>query len=213
MLEWYRPDFDHHNLMNEMDELLQLLLEVPIAQRYSYAKIFADYLNINPHTAALNELKACAEKYQLHIHSALDADNRDTWLQLLLTHLIEPQLGQHEPVFIYDFPVTQAALAKIRDDKTPVAERFEVYFKGIELANGYHELTDVNEQRLRFFKDQQHRAELGYPQIPLDENLLGALEHGLPDCAGVALGIDRLVMLAANVRAIDEVISFSWQSI
>jgi elongation factor P--(R)-beta-lysine ligase len=206
MLEWYRPDFDHHQLMQEIDDLLQHVLQTTPAQKLTYAEIFEQYLQINPHTDSLNQLQKCAA--EKNITSVGFTDDKDTWLQLLMNHCIEPYLGQDTPVFLYDFPASQAALAKIRHDDPPVAERFEVYIQGMELANGFHELTDAQEQEQRFINDLQHRKQLGYPQIPYDQHLIAALKQGLPDCAGVALGVDRLIMIAANTTDISDIISF-----
>jgi lysyl-tRNA synthetase class 2 len=208
VLEWYRLGFDHHDLMQEMDELLQLILNTKPATYFSYQQLFQHYLHINPHCATVEELSACAAQHQIDMTSALS--DRDAWLSLLLTHLIEPQLGFDHPVFIYDFPKSQAALAKIRDEEPPVASRFELYFKGIELANGFHELLDVTEQRHRFNADLTYRKQQGLATFPLDERFLAALESGMPDCAGVALGIDRLIMLALQCQSIKEVLSFSF---
>jgi lysyl-tRNA synthetase class 2 len=119
-----------------------------------------------------------------------------------------PQLGRNGPTSIYDFPTSQAALARVRPGDPPVAERFETWVGGIELANGYHELTDATEQRRRFEADLAARRARGLPEVPIDGRLIAALEHGLPDCAGVALGVDRLVMLAVGADRIDEVIAF-----
>jgi len=210
MLEWYRPGFDHHKLMDEMNELLKQILECNDAERLTYHEIFQRYFNINPHTASIEELKNLAIKSGISIDH-LSLSQRDDWLMLLMSHVIEPQLGLKQPTFIYDFPATQAALAKIRQDNPPVAERFEVYIQGIELANGFHELSDSNEQRQRFINDLQKRCENNYSAVPVDENLLAALQHGLPDCAGVALGIDRLIMLALKQDNIKEIISFPVQ--
>lgn len=209
MLEWYRPGFDHHALMDEMDLLLQMVLDVKSAERLSYSAAFEKFLEINPHVASLNELIACARNQNLHFS---DAGDRNFWLDLLLTHCVEPHLGKDIPVFLYDFPMTQAALAKIRHDENPsVASRFEVYFKGIELANGFHELQDAAEQAKRFANDLITRSEIGLNEVPIDENFLAALKHGLPDCAGVALGVDRLVMLATQNKSVSEVISFEFE--
>jgi lysyl-tRNA synthetase class 2 len=113
--------------------------------------------------------------------------------------------------FIYDYPESQAALARVElEDGIPVARRFEVYVNGVELANGYHELTDAVEQRRRFERDNARRREYGLPERPLDENLLAALEHGLPDCSGVALGVDRLLMLQLGAINISDVLAFDW---
>ena len=142
----------------------------------------------------------------------LGMDDRDGWLDLLLTHVVGPKLGHQRLCFLYDYPVSQAALARIRPGSPvqpyPVAERFELYVNGIELASGYHELGDAIEQRRRFEADIKKRAELCTILVPMDERLLAALDSGLPDCAGVAVGVDRLVMLAIGVVGIDEVVSF-----
>lgn len=207
MLEWYRLGFDHHQLMQEMDDFFQAVIQTKPAEKISYQKLFEKYFQINPHQATLETLQNIAHEKQLIITS--NNLTKDDWLQLLMTHFIEPELGRECPLFIYDFPASQAALAKIRQDHFPVAERFEVYIHGIELANGYHELSDANEQRQRFANDLIKRKKLNYATPPVDEYLLAAIEHGLPDCAGVALGIDRLIMIAAQKTAIAEVVSFT----
>jgi lysyl-tRNA synthetase class 2 len=215
ILEWYRINFTHLDLMNEVAELLSFILGLPSAERFTYAEIFEHHLQINPHRASIEQLKNCAIKNKVsteYIASAADEDDessKDTWLQLLLTHLIEDKLGQHSPTFIYDFPPSQAALAKIRHhENPPVASRFEVYVKGIELANGFHELIDANEQRERFEQELLQRQKLGLHCPPLDEKFLQALPQ-IPPCAGVALGIDRLLMLAANAKSLDQILFFS----
>lgn len=207
MLEWYRLDFDHHQLMQEVDELFQTILHTAPGERLSYADIFQHYLQLNPHRSSVTELQNCAAQHDLHT-SLTHHDSVDDWLSLLLTHLIEPHLGRKQPTFIYDFPASQAALAKIRPGNPPVAERFEVYIEGIELANGYHELTDPVEQQQRFMHYQSYCESLNLQPPPIDERLLAALAHGLPNCAGVALGIDRLVMLAIKATSLAEVIAF-----
>ena len=209
LLEWYRPSYNHHQLMDEIETLLKRLLTCKSAQRFSYAEIFQRYLNSDPHQLSLKDLK------QLTIHSGLATENLglntiEDYLNFLMSHVIEPQLPK-QLVFIYDYPVTLAALAKVRSDTLPVAERFEIYLNGIELANGFHELSDANEQRLRFQNDLCVRARHGYLQVPIDEHLLAALAHELPDCAGVALGIDRLLMLMTEMNEISQVISFPIQ--
>lgn len=210
LLEWYRLDYDHHMLMDEMDELLQFTLGTKKAERCTYAEIFKKYLDINPHRSSVRELQDVAESQDLVV-KGIAQDDKDSWLQLLSHHLIEPQLGLEQPIFIYNYPTSQAALAKIANTKEGyVAERFEVFINGIELANGFHELQDPTEQRQRFERDLQQRANLGLESVPIDENFLRALESGLPQCSGVALGIDRLVMLATNKSSIDEVMSFDF---
>lgn len=210
MLEWYQPGFDHHDLMNEVDQLLQTVLGCNAAEKISYANLFLQHLNVNPQLASAEQLAQVATQHQIQINNT-ENFSKVTWLEILFTHVIEPKLGFDQPAFIYDFPVEMAALAKIRNAQPPVAKRFEVYVKGTELANGFHELTDAKLQRQRFEADNQKRQALGLEPMPIDEFFLGALEKGLPDCAGVALGIDRLVMLALKQQNITEVISFNWQ--
>jgi len=207
MLEWYRLGFDHHQLMDEVKELL-LALGFPEANRMSVSEIYQAHLGIDPHSASLAELKACAAEYIQPL--PVLSENKNNYLDLLFTHMIEPKLGLSAPLFIYDFPISQASLAKIREEDPPVASRFELYFKGVELANGFHELQNAEEQRTRFEKELDYRAEQGIPPVPIDEHLLAALDYGLPDCAGVALGLDRLVMLALGQEAISNVLSFGF---
>lgn len=210
ILEWYRVGFDHHALMGEMDELFQSILQTPRAKKFSYQEIFEQFLNVNPHQAQMEQLKKIAQKNHIPEIVGLTYEDRDLWLQILMTHLIEPFLGKEFPVFVYDYPASQAALAKIRSGPfSSVGERFEVYIQGLEIANGFHELTDAKEQRKRFKQDLIRRRQLRLSSsIPIDEYFLQALENGLPDCSGVALGIDRLVMLATKANHIHEVIAF-----
>ncbi len=205
MLEWYKIDFDHHALMDEMQDFFKEVFAIPKTHRLTVAQVFETYLHINPHTATVDELKISAKKHNIHANLG---DEKNAWLDILFTHVIEPQLGLDYPVFIYDYPVSQAALAKIRHENPPVASRFEVYYKGVELANGFHELQNADEQRARFEKDLQYRAEHHMERVPIDEHLLSALRQGLPDCAGVAMGIDRLIMLVLGKEKIVDVMSF-----
>jgi elongation factor P--(R)-beta-lysine ligase len=212
MLEWYRIGFDHHRLMDEMDALLQLILRTGKAIRVTYQDIFLEKLALDPFAASVDELKNIAISRKINAPDL--GEDHDAWLQLLMSHIIEPQLGATDPHFIYDFPPSQAALAKIRHDANPVVgERFEVYHRGIELANGYHELTDAREQRRRFVADIEQRKKMHLAELPIDENLLAALAHGMPNCAGVALGVDRLVMLALDAKHINEVIAFPFDRV
>lgn len=208
LLEWYRPGFDLHALMDEVEALIASLLGTPAAERLSYAEAFIRYAGIDPHAATAAELQRIASVEKFSESLRLAGDDRDGWLDLLLTHLVEPHLGKERPVFIFDYPPSQAALARIRPGNPSVAERFELYIDGIELANGYHELGDAREQQRRFKADRERRRSAGLPDTPSDERLLAALEHGLPDCSGVALGVDRLVMIAARAQALDEVMAF-----
>ena len=208
MLEWYRPCYDMYRLINEVDDLLQQVLECQPAESLSYQQAFQRHLEIAPLSADKAQLREGAAKLDLS-NIADTEEDRDTLLQLLFTMGVEPHIGKDRPTFIYHFPATQASLAQISPEDHRVAERFEVYYKGIELAHGFHELTDAHEQRLRFEQDNRKRAARGLPQQPIDNNLLAALEAGLPDCSGVALGVDRVVMLALGAESIGEVIAFT----
>lgn len=209
ILEWYRIGFNHHDLMHEVSDLLKFVLNINKTESFSYEQIFIKILHLNPHTSSLGELKAVAKFNNLKIHDLtqyLDQDY-DTWLQILFTHLIEPKIGLEFPIFIYDFPESQAMLARVRNENPKVASRFEVYFQGIELANGFHELNDVIIQRARFIQDLEARKNLNLSPVPLDENFLAALSK-LPDCSGVALGVDRLLLLAAKYNSLDNVLCY-----
>ncbi|RDV28008.1 elongation factor P--(R)-beta-lysine ligase [Alteromonas aestuariivivens] len=206
MLEWYRPGFDHHQLMDEMDALLQETLKTSSAQRFTYQEVFVQYLNLDPLIATDAQVARCVAEQGIDMVGELP--DRDSQLQLLFSIAIEPNIGQQNPCFVYSFPASQAALARLNSQDPRVADRFEVYFKGAELANGFYELAEPGEQRQRFMQDNALRAQHGLPQLPLDEHFLAALESGLPECSGVALGIDRLLMLMLDAQHIEEVINF-----
>ena len=206
LLEWYRPDFSCQDLMNEMDELLKLTLQTKKAARKTYSALFIEYLSINPFQVFLKELQALAQKFSLE--NAEDYEDRDTLLQFLFTHAIEPKIGFNQPLFVYNFPASQAALAKIYPEDSNVALRFEVYIEGIECANGFEELINFQEQRCRFEQDVLKRQEKRLAKIEIDHRLLAALEAGMPPCAGVALGLDRLLMIKTKKRQIKDVIAF-----
>ncbi|WP_313448731.1 elongation factor P--(R)-beta-lysine ligase [Pseudescherichia sp.] len=208
MLEWYRPHYDMYRLMNEVDDLLQQVLDCPAADSLSYQQAFQRHLDIDPLSADKQQLRDAAARLDLS-NIADREEDRDTLLQLLFTMGVEPHIGKDRPAFVYHFPASQAALAQISTEDHRVAERFEVYFKGMELANGFHELTDAREQQQRFEQDNRKRVAMGLEQQPIDYNLLCALEAGLPDCSGVALGVDRLVMLALGTETLAEVLAFS----
>ena len=207
MLEWYRPGFDEFALMDEMDELMQLVLGVESAERLTYQQAFMNALGVDPLTADISTLQQLATE-QGFADIAANETHRDTLLQLLFCMKVEPTIGQEKPCFVYHFPASQAALAQICQHDERVAGRFELYYKNMELANGFNELTNAKEQAKRFNEDNTYRAANGLKQVPMDTRLIAALEHGLEQCAGVALGIDRLVMLATNKQKIKEVIAF-----
>lgn len=214
MLEWYRPDMHYRVLMEEVAELVQCVLPVEYqatsCEYISYRDAFERYAGINPFTASAEALIECAH-HGVGDVPGLSADDRDAWLSLLLTHLVEPHLGTSKLTFLYDFPISQASLANVRQDNPPVAERFELYINGIELANGFQELTDAQIQRERFERDLLVRQKKGLANVPIDENMLDALVDGLPDCSGVALGIDRLCMIIMGVSDINQVITFPFE--
>lgn len=208
LLEWYRPGFDHHQLMTEVAELIQGCLGPKQVSYHSYRQLFLDTLGLDPFTATLQELEQRA-RHELDAGSL--SGDRDLWLDLLMSHLVEPTLAGRGLSFVYDYPASQAALARIAErDGVSVGQRFELYVDGMELANGYLELTDAAEQRARFEADNRRRQEFCLPERPLDEFLLAAMEVGLPECAGVALGVDRLLMLVLGSEDIREVLAFDW---
>ncbi|MCK5716969.1 MAG: EF-P lysine aminoacylase GenX [Thiomargarita sp.] len=202
LLEWYRPDFSQDDLIQEVDEFLQTLLQCPPAECVTYCEVFEQYTGLHPLHSALSDLQNYAAKFGLQ-----DLD-RDTSLNLILSHDIESHLGHQAPLVIKDFPSSQAALARKRTDNPQLAERFEIYIKGIELANGFYELTDPIEQRQRFEQDLAKRRLLNLPLYPLDERFLAALSAGIPDCSGVAIGLDRLLMIMMGASHINDVLAF-----
>lgn len=211
LLEWYRPGWDHHALMEEVAALLAAVLPATEApERLSYAEAFGRHAGLDPHSAPAAHLAECAADHGVAVPEGMGPAGRDAWLDLLLTRLVEPHLGRGRPTFLHNYPASQAALARVRAGDPPVAERFELYLEGVELANGFHELTDADEQRRRFEAERAARRAEGLPDVPADGRLLAALAHGLPDCAGVALGVDRLVMAAAGADRLEEVLAFPW---
>ncbi len=208
MLEWYRVGRDHRWLIEETTQLVQAAMlsadRKTHVRMYSYAELFEEIVGIDPHRA--NEPDIDRELAEVRID--LTGLSRDDKLDLLLTHRIQPNFPADRVTVIFDYPATQAALAKIRADDPPVAERFEMYVGVHELANGYHELTDAAEQRRRFDRDNLRCAERGLPVMPIDHHFLAALESGMPDCAGVALGIERLLMAMLATDDIADVLAY-----
>lgn len=210
MLEWYRPGFDHHRLMTEVEELVGPILgRAAAAERLDYRSAFLHHADLDPHRATAADFLACAREHEVSIPPGMESETRaSVWCDLLLTHLVEPHLGRGRMTFLYDYPADQAALARVHPGDPPLAERFELYVEGIELANGFHELGNRDEQAARFARQNEKRTEQGLPAVPVDENFLAALGAGLPDCAGVALGIDRLLILRTGNRRIEDVLAF-----
>jgi lysyl-tRNA synthetase class 2 len=212
LLEWYRPGFTHLELMDEVEALVQAL-GVGIGgafERLTYRDAFGRHAGLDPFVATVAELQARAQATG-RAPTTVDADeasDRDFWLDLLMSHVVGPPLGAARPTFLFDFPASQCALARVRAGDPPVAERFELFWHGVELANGFHELADAVEQRRRFEADQAARRARGLRVPPYDAHLVAALETGLPPCAGVALGIDRLFMLRENLPDIAAAMAF-----
>lgn len=210
MLEWYRVGWDHLRLVDETVELVQQLLAL-VGRRaqvtsLTYRALFGQALGLDPFVADVAALRAPLADI------GIDEDglSRDDWLDLLMTHRIQPHFPDDRITVVHDWPATQAALSRIRPGDPPVAERYELYLGAIELANGYHELADADEQRQRFLHDNQRRAARGDAQPPLDERLIAAMVHGLPDCAGVALGVERLLMALCGTSRIRDVLAFEF---
>ena len=209
MLEWYRIGFDQFELMSEVADLLKLVIGGDKAKFSSYQDMFIETISVDPLIATFDELVEILNKHDKAADWLIEMNDVDLLLQFIFTEIIEPTIGVNEPMFIYDFPIAQASLAKRSIDDPRVAQRFECYFRGIELVNGFNELTDASEQVARFEQDNAKRKQQGLAVKPIDGNFIAALNHGLPQCSGVALGIDRLVMLVLDIQDISEVQSFS----
>jgi len=214
IVEWYHAGDDMRAGIDLLDELMQSLSKTPPAARTTFAEAFQRTLGLCPHTATIEELSAAAKLVNIPVPRQMDTADRDEWLNLLLATCIESELGRNRPEIVYHYPATQASLAKIVPTEFgyDVAERFELYYRGVELANGFHELTDAAEQRRRFEAVNAARVADGRRALPLPASLLAALAAGLPACSGAALGFDRLVMLAVGGGAIRDVMSFSPQA-
>lgn len=209
MLEWYRLGFDLHQLMDEVNDLFQTILQCPPAQRVTYQDIFAS-LDIDPFKATIADCQQIAIKRGMEVSDSVMSLSKDAWLQLLFSLFIEPDLGFDAPVFVYDFPASQASLARLHPDSPELAMRVEVFINGMELGNGFDELQDANLQKHRFEEDNDLRKVLGLKEKPIDPQLLNALNHGLPQCSGIAIGVDRLIMCALKKQRIEEVLAFDW---
>lgn len=211
MLEWYRLGFSMFALIDEVIELIQEVMpELTHIETLSYQQMFTKYAEIhNVFQANSQTYQACLDKHNIPEIVGLDDSETSLWEQLVLTEVIEPQLGKQCITVIHSFPAKDAALAKVSDQNPLVAERFEVFVNGMELANGYHELTDSQLYRQRFSESLTQREQFDLPSVPLDENLLSQLQKtGLPECSGVALGVDRLFALQQGFENIEQGMTF-----
>ncbi|NQZ23732.1 MAG: elongation factor P--(R)-beta-lysine ligase [Colwellia sp.] len=208
MLEWYRIGFNQHDLMAELDELLILILGTSQSQKISYQELFLRHISVDPLTASFDELYAVIKLHNKAADWLYTSNDSDLLLQFIFSEIIESNIGLDVPCFVYNFPVAQASLAQVCTNDHRVAKRFECYFNGIELANGFDELTDAKVQLNRFEQDNYKRTKLGLNVREIDENFISALQSGLPQCSGVALGVDRLMMLALKKNSIEKVITF-----
>lgn len=208
LVEWYRTGESLEAGMARTDRLCQELLGRGPARKLSYQAAFEQFAGVDPHRAEVPQLIAAARRLELAAPRGMGAEDREAWLDLLMVERVQPHLGHDQPVLLYDYPAGQAALARVRAGEPAVAERFELFVAGIELANGYQELTDPDELRARFRQINAQRAADGRPPLPEPKRLLRAMERGLPESVGVALGFDRLVMLAAGAERVEEVMAF-----
>jgi lysyl-tRNA synthetase class 2 len=209
LIEWYRLGFDDAALMAEVEALIGCLLapqRLQAAERLTYSAALQRHAGVDAHAASDSDLAESARRHGIVCQAELD---RDAKLDLLMGLVVGPRLGLERPCFICDYPASQAALARLKPGLTPVAARFELYFRGVELANGFHELVNAGEQRARFTQDLALRRARGQGEPPLDEHLLEALAAGMPDCAGVALGFDRLVALALGAPRLADAMAFT----
>jgi len=220
MLEWYRPQFSMSELMDELEALLKDLHEdcdKPV-QRVSYRQAFENSIGLDPHTASVAECYECALQNKIEVPAGMDGNDKqlkDAWLDWLLTQSVLPGFESDYYTFIYDYPESQSALARLEKDETGivVARRFELFYGEMELANGFYELLDAREQKNRFEKENLLRIANNKKPVQIDLHLLDALEHGLPECSGVAVGLDRLLMVLCQKGAIEEVLTFPWQRV
>jgi lysyl-tRNA synthetase class 2 len=207
IVEWYRRGDTMAEGMRLLSDLAEALLGLGPAEQVSYAEAFRLHVGIDPHGASAGELSELARRWGIEVSEGFAAADRDAWLNLLVAHLVEPHLGQTSPTILYDYPPSQAALARLHGDP-PVAARFELYARGIELANGYDELVDADELRRRAVEANRLRAQDGKPKLSEESRLLVAMERGLPESSGAAMGFDRVVMLAAGADSLAEVMAF-----
>ena len=224
MLEWYRVGDTDQDQMNFTEQLVRAAVRLAQAsgagcqvqlpeqpfERVAYDTAFERAIGTRVLQQNASELRSLADSLGVRVQAPETLD-RDAWLTLILAERVEPWIAQQGAVFLHDFPASQAALARVREESPPVAERFELYIGGVELCNGYHEITDAAELRRRMEHQAALRAREGLPLLPVESHLETAMRHGYPPSAGVALGYDRLLMWLWGCESIDQVIAFPWE--
>ncbi|WP_343128181.1 elongation factor P--(R)-beta-lysine ligase [Buchnera aphidicola (Takecallis taiwana)] len=209
ILEWYQPFYNMFDMMEQIEVLLKSIFQFPACDRVSYQDIFIQRLSINPFDVDIQKLYNILNKIN-HQHLIQKKNTIIDLLNLIFLIVIQPNLGLQHPIFIYHYPASQAMLARINKIDCNVSDRFELFFKGIELGNGFCELIDSREQKKRFDLDNNYRVKLKIPKIAIDMRFINALNNKyMPYCSGVALGIDRIIMLICHINKIQEVLTFS----
>lgn len=214
LLEWYRIGFTLDNLMGEVAELLAFLLrgrfDSPTVHKISYRQLFKEHTGLDALTFCRDEYRSFSESHGFVEADRLCEDDHGLWLDFLFSHWVQPSMRKSTIYLLYGYPAIQSSLARIQPDDPRVAERFEVFVDGIELGNGYFELSDAQEQAIRFEREMAYRQAHDLPVVAKDQRLLGALMSGLPDCSGVAIGLDRLLMLASGADSVGQVMAFPY---
>lgn len=212
LLEWYRTGFSLDDLMGEVEALISELFatvgRLLSPERVTYTDVFEQYLGLHPIMDELRDFARMAESKGLPEAATLCRDDRSVWLDLLFSHFVQPYLGQQRLTSVYHYPAILPSLACVCPGYEHCVERVEIFLFGMELGNGFHELTDAEEQALRFERDMNRRRAEALPVVSADERLIDALRSGLPDCAGMAVGLDRLLMAMSGCLSLGEVLAF-----
>ncbi len=210
ILEWYRVDFNLDQLMNEVVELVSEIMPEALTSvhKVSYVEVFKQYTRLDPLVFCKQSYTEYALNNNLPDAPAICADDHATWLDFLFSYIVQPELEQQFLTLVYGYPAIQSSLARINQHNPTLADRFEVFIKGVEIANGFFELADADEQEQRFDREQQQRLDKKLPPVAKDEKFLQALRSGLPDCSGVAIGLDRLLLVLSNAEDLSDVIAF-----
>ncbi len=211
ILEWYRVGFNLFDLMDEIEILISMLFNDSLekTQRISYQSVFKQFTNLNPLKFSYSDYCAFASSHDLNEAIELCEHNHALWLDFLFSHCIQPHLGKNHLCMVYGYPACQSSLARLNPDNPHITERVELFINGVELGNGFYELTDFNEQEHRFDKEIEIRQRDNLPEVEKDNRLIEALKSGLPDCSGIAIGLDRLLMLITQQKSIENVLSFA----